>query len=293
MRLIHTADWHLSVDIPRCRLDEDWEGFQESIIDEIVGIANKNKAMLAIGGDIFNTPNVPSRMVIMLMEKLLQVEKGCVYIFGNHDLPHHNIQNIKNSSCGLVEMYSNISDSLKPPEFAQWSHFGDDEKNKDSEMVFTHRLVFPDLKSMPPNADAVTAAELLKEYPKAKWILTGDMHTAFHYEKNNRHVINPGCIIRHAADYKDYKPSVFFIDTEKDIVKQIFLADTAPMVDDSYLRNAEEREDRIGAFVEKIQKNESISLSILDNLKNAIEKNKKTLGKKVIQVIEEFIEEAS
>ena len=75
MKLLITADWHLRLNIPRCRTDENWLEFQESMVKEIVQIANRKRAILAIIGDIFDIPNVPSYITAMFLLNVLKVKQ--------------------------------------------------------------------------------------------------------------------------------------------------------------------------------------------------------------------------
>ena len=278
---------------PRCRLDEDWEETQRKTIEFIVKTANENKAELFIVGDIFDTPNVPNRIVTMLASELSKMKNYVYFLAGNHDLPQHSMENINNSSIGILMQFAWLGTSIQPipSTLYAYNNFNEEIKSHQSGILFTHRLVFKDKKSTPPFGDNITAADLLSEYPWANWIFTGDMHLAFHYEKAGRHVVNPGCIIRQTADMADYQPMLYLVNIEKETVKAIEIPDNAEMVTDLYLRAEEERDNRITAFVEGIKRSETISLSITDNIKKAIKKNKKLLNESIINMIDLLISE--
>jgi len=294
MRLIITADWHLRDDKPRCRKDDNWYFIQNETMKEIISIANKKKASMAIVGDIFDTPTISTGLFISFLGNILNtLNKDLFLIFGNHDLSYHNIKNITDSTSGILyELMNNDPEfKIKFPRYmdASYAHFNDEIINPEKEILFLHRLVFKTPKEMPPNVNATTAGELLKEYPGYKWIFTGDMHKSFHYENNGRHVINPGCIIRQEADFIDYKPSIFFVDTESELVEQIYLHDDEEMVTDEYLKQEKEKEDRIDAFVEMIKTGTGFSLNFIDNIRKSIKKNKKNLDDITIETIEELV----
>lgn len=277
MRGIITADWHIRPDRPRCRKDEDWEQFQICSIRKIVAIANSRGCPLYIIGDIYEKAVVPERLVIMVIRELSMVRHDVYIVPGNHDLPYHSIDNIDDSSIGVINA---LIDKYK---FNTPSEAG---------CVFEHRLVFPDSKSIPHGVDAPTAAELLDEYDSSiKWVFTGDMHGGFHYRsKRGRHVVNPGCINRQSADEAKYAPGVYYVDTSKDQVDRIELDDDSELIDDTYIAQEEERDSRIAAFVEKINKGKSIGLSFIDNVRSAMAAN--VLGSGVKKEIESLLEEA-
>jgi len=289
MKAIITADLHIRADKPRCRLDNDWMKAQRDALSFIGATADNKKAPLIVIGDIFNTPNVPSAVLNMVIGFLLSIDEGSHILAGNHGLPYHSWDNVDNSAFGILNLLMEHGSNIHTlGQFGQWAHFGQPFTGNDTGIMFIHELTFPDVKSIPPNTQAKTAPELLFENPEAQWIFTGDYHHSFHYEKKGRHVINPGCIIRQAADMIDYQPKVCYVDTDKDIVEWIDIPDTAEMVTDEYLRAEEAREDRISAFVEGVKESGHVSLSFIDNLEAEVAENK--LEPLVESTIRELIE---
>lgn len=295
MKLIATADWHLRATRPRCRTDENWIETQRNALVQIKKISVKKNAPVFVVGDLFHSNSDTSFECIQLVQSLAD-ELGELYILaGNHDLPYHSSENINKSAIGILLNSNNIASI---GEFNLWvlnhkdvtcscSNF-DEVDNKDAEIVFKHTLVFPDLKSLPPNVDAITAKELLEEFPNAKWIFTGDYHRNFHYEKNGRHVVNPGCLLRQASDMKDYKCGVYYVDTDENIVEFVPIIDNESFVDDSYILKQEEREERIESFVDKLSDTKNVSLDFVDNVQKAMLEN--NFGFEIKTVVEELME---
>jgi len=293
MKFIVTSDWHLRATKPRCRLDDDWFSFQENIVSYIINKANEYKCDIKIIGDIFDTPNVPSIIASMFIRQVSKCEKGIEFIAGNHDLPFHSLDNINNSTIGIIyeaaqhhsKIYHGISCGL-------WNDFGKLSINGlcQTGLVFTHQLVFENKKSVPPNSDGLTSSDILELYPTANWIFCGDNHTSFHYEKNGKHVVNPGCINRQSSDQKNYRPIIYFIDIDKEIVEEINLPDIEKIVDDSYIIEQESKESRIAAFVEKLKKNEVVELDFMKNIEKALLINKK-LSKETVNMVNELCAE--
>ena len=295
MKLIVTADWHLRATRPRCRTDENWIETQRNALAQIKKISVKKNAPVFVVGDLFHSNSDTSFECIQLVQSLAD-ELGELYILaGNHDLPYHSSENINKSAIGILLNSNNIA-SIR--EFNLWvlnhkdvtcscSNF-DEVDNKDAEIVFKHTLVFPDLKSLPPNVDAITAKELLEEFPNAKWIFTGDHHRNFHYEKNGKHVVNPGCLLRQASDMKNYKCGVYYVDTDENIVEFVPIIDNESFVDDSYILKQEEREERIESFVDKLSDTKNVSLDFVDNVQKAMLEN--NFGFEMKTVVEELME---
>lgn len=291
MRMVITADWHLRANLPRCRKDEDWIATQEKALEQIRVFANEKRCPVFVVGDIFHSLSETNFYCIQMVQKMARRTREGLYILaGNHDLPYHSTENIDKSAVGIL-MRSNkikkIKDYFIENEIEDFSAGNFDEETEDAEIIFKHVLCFPDLKSLPPNVDAMTAKDLLEEYPKAKWIFTGDYHQNFHYEKNGRHVINSGCLLRQAVDLKDYQTGFYFVDTDENIVEFNPIIDEEEFIDDTYILREKEKEQRIEALANKIGEVETVSLDYGENVKNAILTS--GLSEELIETIEELM----
>jgi len=288
-KFICAADLHVRQDRPRCRIDDNWEETQRLMINEIVTIANNKNCNLVLVGDTYDSPNCPARIIAMMIEELSKINNKVLFLAGNHELPYHSIENVSNSSIGIfmtmAKEHNKIVEGMS--EYGQWNHFNCEVQGKKTGLLFQHRLVFENIKSMPPNVQAISAQELLKEYPDVDWIFLGDNHSAFHYEKNGKHIVNPGTTIRQSVNEQSYKPSVYYVNTENEIVERIYLNDNIAMVEDGYLVEETERINHIEAFVEKLKKNEAVELDFLSNIENGLLVNKK-LSKETVKMIREL-----
>ncbi len=292
MKLLVTADLHLGADCPRCRLDEDWIITQTDILRQIARYANVNKCPVAIVGDLFDTPKVPPLIESMFLKFAGKVERGVYILAGNHDLPHHQWDEEMKSSFGVVWRSGLVQpfDRLDGVAYAHWGTRLDHGTRSSvaPSILFLHILVFASTKELPPTEKAITAAELLAQYPRVKWIFTGDNHRYFHHEKGGRHVVNPGCILRRATDFKDYQPVVCLVDTEQDEVQPLPLQDDVEMVTDAYIKEDKARKDRIEAFIETVRTTGQISLDFQVNLLEG----KEFLDQDTQDMLESLIEEA-
>lgn len=272
MQFILTADWHLRATPPRCRIDKDWIETQKNALNQIYSYATLYKCSVCVVGDIFHSNSDASfqciQMVQNLADRLDKIGQGLFILCGNHDLLYHSSQNIDKSAIGILLKSNNIwriSDldhDISAPNF--------DEKAEDKEFLFLHKLVFPDWKSMPPNTSGITAEELLEIYPYTRWIFTGDYHKSFYYEKGGRKVVNPGCLICQATDFKDYTPSVYYIDTDKDIIRKLDINDNKEYIDDSYILKQDEREKRLEDFIKKVNGTKTMTLDFVENVENEL-----------------------
>lgn len=291
MNFVITADWHIRSNLPRCRKDTDWYETQWKAMEQIKDFANEKQCPIFIVGDIFHSNGETNFRCIQMIQKLARQTKCGIYLLaGNHDLIFHSSENIDRSAIGILmrsKKIKQIKDYFFENEIEDFSAGNFDEETEDKKIIFKHVLCFPDMKSLPPNVDAMTAKDLLEEYSSAKWIFTGDMHKNFHYEKNGRHVVNPGCLLRQAVDFKNYKTGFYYVDIDKNIVDFNFIIDNEEFVDDSYILREKEKEERIEAFANKVGEVESVSLDYSENVKKAMQSS--NLSEELVETIEELM----
>lgn len=257
MKILVTADFHLRKDKPRCRLDEDWIDTQKKVVEFIFETALKNDTDVWIIGDVFETSTVPpviENIIPNILKKKKYNNTNCFILSGNHDLLYHNPKNINKSSIGVLLNSKGVYPLV--------------QSEVDS-IICEHILVWPSKEVKPGPAGGLLPDDIFKKYPKASYIFVGDYHQAFTVKnKKGQCIINPGCITRQAADFKDYQPQIYIVDTDTNEITEHFLPDDQLVVTDDYLRRDEDRNDRIDSFVELISgKKKNISLDFQANLK--------------------------
>ena len=268
MRFVLTADWHIRATKPRCRIDEDWIQTQRLALNQIADIANSNDCPVYVVGDLFHSHGDTSFEVVQLIQEFANsLNHGMFILAGNHDLPHHNSSNLHKSAIGILLHCEKIN-FIQNNEYVSAGNFDQETENK--EIIFKHILCFQDLKSMPPNVNAVTAEDLLGEYDNAKWIFTGDYHHNFVYENKGRHVVNSGCLIRQVSDMKDYQCGVYVIDTVLNEIDFVPIVDDYDLVDDSHILMQNEKDERIENMVDKLMDIEAVSLDFIQNIENVL-----------------------
>jgi DNA repair exonuclease SbcCD nuclease subunit len=282
-----TSDWHLRSTRPRCRLDECWIETQRMALAHVASYAGQYKADVIVIGDIFHSTNETTNEVIGLVQEfaLLLKETDCkLYILaGNHDLPQHNLDNIYRSAFQILLNSKNIFhlDQLKL-NYGKYlmkvsaADFGAEDV-LDAEIVFKHVLCFPENEKIPPSDKIVRPSELFAQFNNAKYIFTGDYHRQFVFNKGGvKKLLNPGCLLKQAADMIDYNPSVFLIDFKNGELsyKICPIPDNEKLVTDEYLETEKERNSRIEAFIERIKENEQVTFDFIENVRNSVRNNK-------------------
>ena len=284
MNYIITSDWHLRSNRPRCRLDDDWIKTQRDILAQIAIYAKEYSADVIVIGDIFHSTIETTNEILGLVQELAlrldnELGKSLYVLAGNHDLPMHNLDNIHRSAFKNLLFSKNVyplDEIIINNENVSAANFGEDDDGETS-IVFKHILCFPENEKIPPSDKIVKPSELFKQLPLAKYIFTGDYHKQFVYKNSKgKMLMNPGCLIRQAADLIDYEPSILLVnfDTKDVTYKSLPIIDNENLVTDEYLEKEELRNIRIEAFIERIQENKQITFDFIENVHNTIKNNK-------------------
>ena len=290
-KFIVCGDNHLRLDLPTCRMDTDWLGFQEKVLADVVRIANKNDADLVIPGDLFDTPRVHSEVVSMFIRVISTLNRKCHIIGGNHSLPYHREANINESSLGSLLAVSEYTDKIVyhlSKEECIEGRFQHSVQLNDS-ITLVHTLTFETEDDIPYACNAITAQDLLNQYDTT-WVFVGDMHKSFHYENNGRHVVNSGCMTIQSANEIGYSPSVYFVDTSDGAVKKIPIHNEPDMLTRDHIEARMERDSRLNKVLEVLTKNgEVVTISFMSALTDILSKQKNPVF--VDTILEEIKEE--
>jgi DNA repair exonuclease SbcCD nuclease subunit len=282
-------------------LDDNWLETQRAALACLAAYAGQYKADILVIGDIFHSTNETTNEVIGLVQELAlllnKIDRRLYILAGNHDLPQHNLDNIHRSAFQILLNSKNIFhlDQLKLNDGkhsvkVSAANFGADDV-LDAEIVFKHILCFPENEKIPPSDKIVKPSELFTQFNNAKYIFTGDYHRNFVYTKGKtKKLLNPGCLLKQAADMIDYEPSVFLIDFENGELtyKTCPIPDNEKLVTDEYLETEKERNSRIEAFIERIRENGQVTFDFIENIHNLMKNNE--IDNEVKKIIMELTE---
>lgn len=284
---ILSADWHLRSTVPSCveASQEEWISIQESAVDKVVDIAIEKKSPVFVVGDIFHSDVTTSFQMIQIIQnaaKRLGEHGLSLYVlFGNHDLKYHTSTNIIKSPLGVLMNSVNVY-LLSTFENVSAANF--DEEDKNCEYVFKHTLTIPKSDIPVDVINCETPESLLEKFDKAKMVMTGDYHRNFHFEKDGRHVINPGCLTKQAADFENYQNGIYYINLEYNIIEW------CPVnIEQKFNHNGYEKkalDQTIENFVEGI-KAEDVTLDYVSSLRNESKNHDKGIQNRINNWIEQ------
>jgi len=268
---ILTADWHLRETVPVCRTDNFWQT-QWDKVDQIRRLQVKYNCPVIHAGDLFDhwkpSPHLLSKAFLCLPERFWT-------IYGNHDLPQHNLSLYHKS--GVYTLASGFKiHVLKSAHWGQNPRQNPDDyvvEIEGTKILVWHVMTY--LGQPPwPGCDAMTADRILKVLPQFDLIVTGDNHKSFVVEKKGRWLVNPGSLTRQTAAQADHRPCVYLWYANERKAKPHYLDVQDGVVSNTHLVETEERNARIEAFLERLDRDWEVGLDFNRNLEVFLKKNR-------------------
>lgn len=292
------SDLHLREDVPECRLD-DFLKTQERKYAFLRQLSDDhNNPPVLCSGDVFHHWKPSPHLITFALRNLPPNFYCCV---GQHDLSNHNILNL--DKCGLqsleeagkVKILSgNTYWKNKDIDVAGFPYGTDldtveqPEKDHLKYIALIHYLVYQGKEPF-PGAAAVggNAKSILKKFPQFDLVVSGDNHTTCVEKVGKQLLVNPGSFTRQTAAQLDHKPCVFLYYAKENRVEQVFIPINKRAVTKTHLITQEEKDERMGTFVNRLKMDMEVGLSFESNLKQTIAKNK--VSKSVQEIIWESV----
>lgn len=273
-------------------VDDFWEA-QWRDVKFVYDLQQRYQCPVFHAGDLFHHWK-PSPQ--LLTETLVNIPMMFYTVYGQHDLPQHNLELAKKSgiytlvAAELIEVLSECSWGQTPDKgsfFVTLPRIKDKElekvvrsvdfmmgENIDDESVYEntyeilvwHKFTYQGKEPWPGCTDP-KAAKLLRQYPQFDLIVTGDNHTPFVETYEGRLLVNPGCLNQQDADQFDFKPRVYLWHAEDNTVTLVYLPIEAGVVSREHIEIVKQRNDRIEAFISRLNLDDLTTISFEENLK--------------------------
>lgn len=272
MKAILIADIHLREDQPECRTD-DYFSAQEEKVDWLADLAERLDAPVIAAGDIFDKWKQSPFLLGWALDHMPFIHA----IPGQHDLPQHRLGAMRKSALYVLEagQGANPLDSERSELLggalrcfgAGWGQDPEEPPPGSGETILLalHRMVWTGRRPW-PGCEAPSAVALLKRFLWADIILTGDNHLPFLIESQGRFLVNPGSMMRMTAAQVDHQPRVYIWDSETGKITPEYFPIRKGVVSREHIERAQERDERVEAYVEKLLSEVEIGLSFENNL---------------------------
>ncbi|MDD5006857.1 MAG: metallophosphoesterase [Syntrophorhabdaceae bacterium] len=289
---ILTADWHLTTRTPRCRTDKSYLGTQLSKVEHILAISQSfGNIPILHAGDLGDKPEWPN----WLLREFIMLKKGheatkIIVVTGQHDLPQHRALEWAKTGVGVLDsagiikvIYrssSSISLSYIKNMGESWgtaqinfAPFGTKvppfkKADVDTYVLITHKLIAP-------NKDSIIGGEYYQDFieahPEYDLILVGDNHKTFVKRLRHTTLVSPGSLMRMSADQIDHRPCVFLWYAETNKVESCYIPIIEGHVSRDHIEEANAKEQRVNAFVEKVKGEGRTAHSFEANLERKME----------------------
>jgi len=232
-KLLLISDLHLRDTTPQGRIDD----FQEAMWDKLgyVFYAAKDKGVDCIlqAGDFFDKPkpsySLVTRLISFCQCDLEQPSIPILCVMGQHDI-YMRHSDIKGTALGLLDMVGEIALVSESSPYKVVSHhrgkecwiygvnYGGDPNFTTKKNKVSILIIHADIGDKPlyPGHEYTDAEVFLKNHSNFDIILCGDYHYPFHIEKNGKHIVNTGCMLRMTRDKRDMnrKPHFYIVNTD-------------------------------------------------------------------------------
>ena len=267
---ILTADWHLRDDIPACRTD-NFEPAQWRKVKFISDLQETYNCPILHAGDLFDhwkpSPNLLSKAIEFLPKRFYT-------IFGNHDLPQHNLELAYKCGINVLEK----AGKLEIMDDVHWNQLPRNMSsicigNKTHRTLIWHVMTYQGKKPFPGCTDS-PAGGLLRKYPEYDLIVTGHNHQSFTETYQNRLLVNPGSITRQESDQASFQPKVYLYFADTNTVQAVDIPIEKGVVSKpENTQKIEERNKRISAFIEKLNTNWDSTIGFEKNMERYLAVN--------------------
>ena len=272
------SDMHLREDTPICWTG-DFQKEQWSTVEYIAKLQRKYNCPVIHAGDLFHHWK-PSPWLLSNAINLLP--RNFYTCYGQHDLPQHNWRLRDKSGVYTLEMANSLftqSQTIGDVELTilNYNQLPDDTNLKLLRKDWCNILVWHHLTYITkpfPGASDGQADSLLRKYPQFDLIVTGDNHQSFTTEYKGRVLVNPGCMTRQKTDEAEYKPSVYLWYAEDNSVERVYLPAQEGVISREHIEVKEQRDQRIQAFISRLNDDYEADISFEENLERFFKKNK-------------------
>ena len=219
-KFILCSDLHIRSNRPQFRKD-DYLKTALNKFQQIIDLANENKADILCAGDFFDNVRVGHKVVNNVIDIIKKLEKKLYIILGQHDMSFHS-DNIESSPIKTILFQDNV-ELLNRRKYihkygikiygCSWGEkplIAEDENS----ILVIHKSITP--KEIPfflP--DAVSAKDAMRKW-KYKYIVSGDFHQPFCIKKKEQILVNTGPMLRQKIDEVDLIPVVWLLDVDSE-----------------------------------------------------------------------------
>jgi DNA repair exonuclease SbcCD nuclease subunit len=279
---IAAADLHLTNQKPENRKGNYFEQILAKF-EQILNITKEQTKtnLLVVAGDFFDSPTVSYDTTREVIKIIKQHNVDILAVPGQHDLRYHQ-SGLKNTPLGVLVESGFVSVQNKTSFDITLAGWNEEPKEK-ADILIIHKMITEEF-GLFPGHDYTNAKTILKQYPWAKLIISGDNHRPHIVKYLNRFQLNCGSIMRKNKDQIDYEPAIWGINIEPRIKikriplkilpsKEVFDFDKIEKneIQDDIKKEAQELIDK---FIQEIENEETTKINFPKIVQKIIQETK-------------------
>lgn len=292
---ILTADIHLREDVPACRTD-DFLAAQWRKLKWLRNLQNEHGCPVLDAGDLLNRWKPSPELLALALQYL---PEDMITVPGNHDLPGHNIEFLQKSGLAVLSAAHRLQVALKPfsrSDFLAYPYPWDSEltpctakANGLPRVAICHVMVWQG-ETPWPGCEDFSGKELLRRMTGYDLILTGDNHKPMVESYEGRLLVNPGSLMRTTAAQVDHRPRVYLWYADDNTVEPVYVPIESGVVSREHLEIKEEKDQRMQAFIDKLESGYEVSACFQRSLESFFRANR--VRESVKQIVMDSMEVA-
>ena len=272
---ILVGDLHIREDTPKCRLDSFWETQKRKMSWLKALWIEYDKPMVLCSGEVFHVWKSSPRVIAAVLEYLppmyaLRCNPG-----------KHSTEDWERDALRVVEL-ADLGWSISGSEKLEL-----DYGNKRWILLY-HTMIFG-MNDRNADHGGLPGPLFLDKHGSSDLIVTGHNHAPLEFHRGGRWLVNPGSFTRQSAD-ETHKPRVYLWNAETNNIKPIYVPIEDDVITREHIDQQEAKDERMEAFVERLDKEVGITISFKDNIAIALNVNNDKLRPSVRIRVEEAVE---
>jgi len=282
------SDLHLRETTPECRTDNFLKAMRRKV-RKIGLVQEKYNVPIIHAGDLFDSWKCSHELVRWAVQHLPEMYS----VAGQHELRGHLTSNLDKSPLGVliaakrVRLLSN--NPIIVPSRTDSNHvtaiygssWGDKiepeylpgEPLSITKIAVIHQLVWHKKKPFPGAPKSGTARSVIKQYPWADVIVSGDNHEAFSVTTKTQRLVNCGSVLRTTAKQVNHEPRIWLLFADRTVKRVYFRVDPS-VISREHIDQKAKSEAELESFIERLREDVELGLEYESNLQAHFQTNK-------------------